>query len=531
MGRRMNRRELLAESLVVGGGLGARLAGADGQAVAHTPAGQESSHCFGIHVMDAQTGRGVPLVELRTVNNIRYYTDSAGYAAVEGTGLENKKTYFFVSSPGYEYPKDGFGYAGVALDLKPGASAIITIKRNNIAHRLYRITGEGIYRDSVMLGHPTPIRQPLLNGNVLGQDSVQAVIYRGKIHWIWGDTLQPAYPLGNFRSSGALSDVPGKGGLNPDVGINLRYFTDQKTGFCRAMCPLPDEPGGVVWLDGLTVIASKAGRELMVTRYGRYAGMTKLLDQGLALWDDQARIFRKYADFSSSETWRFPSGHPAVYRDGGVEYRLFCPQFGFPTARARADLAALADSDSYEGFTCLASGTAYRGVNSKMDRGPDGKIMWGWKRDTEPLDADQERKLLKAGLIKPHETHFQLTEAHTGQPLNIHGGSFFWNDYLKKWIMIAGQIGGTSLLGEIWFAQADAPTGPWTRAIKIATHPDYSFYNPTQHPFFDQQGGKIIYFEGTYSATFSGNAHPTPRYDYNQIMYGLDLSDPRLAGA
>ncbi|MFZ9033886.1 MAG: hypothetical protein ACO21J_08035 [Anaerohalosphaeraceae bacterium] len=55
------------------------------------------------------------------------------------------------------------------------------------------------------------------------------------------------------------------------------------------------------------------------------------------------------------------------------------------------------------------------------------------------------------------------------------------------------------------------------------THKSYSFYNPTQHPFFDEAGGQIIYFEGTYTAAFS-----TPRYEYNQIMYRLDLRDPRL---
>src|SRR5262249_10300175 len=53
-------------------------------------------------------------------------------------------------------------------------------------------------------------------------------------------------------------------------------------------------------------------------------------------------------------------------------------------------------------------------------------------------------------------------------------------------------------------------------------------YNPKQHPYFDQEGGRFIYFEGTYSHTFSGNEHPTPRYDYNQIMYRLDLADERL---
>ena len=61
------------------------------------------------------------------------------------------------------------------------------------------------------------------------------------------------------------------------------------------------------------------------------------------------------------------------------------------------------------------------------------------------------------------------------------------------------------------------------------THDKYSFYNPKQHPMFDKDGGRIIFFEGTYTTTFSGNNDPTPRYDYNQIMYQLDLSDPRLA--
>jgi hypothetical protein len=95
--------------------------------------------------------------------------------------------------------------------------------------------------------------------------------------------------------------------------------------------------------------------------------------------------------------------------------------------------------------------------------------------------------------------------------------------------MIVEESGGTSLLGEVWFAEADTPVGPWVYARKIVTHDKYSFYNPTQHAFFDQDGGRTIYFEGTYSDLFSGSPHKTPRYDYNQIMYRLRLDDPRLA--
>jgi len=38
----------------------------------------------------------------------------------------------------------------------------------------------------------------------------------------------------------------------------------------------------------------------------------------------------------------------------------------------------------------------------------------------------------------------------------------------------------------------------------------------------------VIYLEGSYVNTFSGNPHPTLYYEYNQIMYRLDLSNPRL---
>jgi hypothetical protein len=41
---------------------------------------------FGIHVVDEATGRGVPLVELRTVNDVALVTDSAGWIAFHEPG-------------------------------------------------------------------------------------------------------------------------------------------------------------------------------------------------------------------------------------------------------------------------------------------------------------------------------------------------------------------------------------------------------------------------------------------------------------
>jgi hypothetical protein len=141
---------------------------------------------FGVRVVDEQTGRGVPLVELQTVNHLTWVTDSGGWAAIHEPGLMGQQLFFFVRSHGYELAKDGFGYAGVRLQVAAGQRATVKIKRQNLAERLYRVTGEGIYRDSVLLGDPTPLAEPLGSGKVAGQDSVFGELYQNKIFWFWG---------------------------------------------------------------------------------------------------------------------------------------------------------------------------------------------------------------------------------------------------------------------------------------------------------------------------------------------------------
>ena len=39
------------------------------------------------------------------------------------------------------------------------------------------------------------------------------------------------------------------------------------------------------------------------------------------------------------------------------------------------------------------------------------------------------------------------------------------------------------------------------------------------------------FFEGTYTAEFADKPEPTPRYNYNQMLYRLDLDDPALGAA
>lgn len=119
-----------------------------------------------IRVVDEATGRGVPLVELETVNNICLVTDSAGNIAFHEPGLVGREVFFHVRSHGYEYPADGFGIRGVRLKVVSGSSITLKLRRRNIAERLYRITGGGIYRDTLLLGEKPPIAEPVLNADV-----------------------------------------------------------------------------------------------------------------------------------------------------------------------------------------------------------------------------------------------------------------------------------------------------------------------------------------------------------------------------
>jgi hypothetical protein len=483
----------------------------------------QPSNYFRIQVVDAATDRGVPLVKLTTTGNVRYYTDNNGLVAFFEPGLMYRRVFFSVQSSGYEFPKDGFGFAGKALDVQPGGSATLKLKRINIAERLYRVTGEGCYRDSVLLGEKPPVRRPLLNAQVMGQDSVQAARYRGKIFWFWGDTTRSGYPLGNFHSSGATSELPGHGGLDPSVGVDLTYFTN-RDGFCKPMAPMTDP--GMVWLDGLLTVRDKTGRERLLAHYSRMKSLGERLEHGLVIWNDKKEQFEKLVQFDNSDDWRCPQNHPVrVHADGRDYFYFLWPD---RAVRAPADLADLKNPSAYQAFTCLQIDSADGDSVTNVQRNAVGRLVWFWQTNLPPMSAGEERQLIHAGKMSEAEARFQLRDMDSGKVITIHTGTVYWNAFRKKWIMIGVQVGGTSYLGEVWYAEADSPVGPWKWAKKIATHDHYSFYGPAQHPFFDQDGGRLIYFEGSYASTFSGNNHPTPRYDYNQMMYRLDLADPRL---
>jgi hypothetical protein len=501
-------------------------------------AADPASAPFAIEVVDGQTGRGVPLVELTTTSGVTYVTDSAGLVAFNEPGLMNQRVFFSVKSHGYEFRKDGFGIRGVALEVKPGGSAQLKIQRLNIAERLYRVTGEGIYRDTVLLGRQPPISQPLLNAQVTGCDSVVSAAYRGKLYWFWGDTNQVAYFLGNYNVPGATSPLPHRsplapreeivsrnetttnGGIDPARGVDLEYFVGEQ-GFAKSVCKMPGD--GPTWIGGLAALPDAAGRERLLCGYVKGKAPLSVYRRGIAIWNDETSQFDRASDFEPGVPL-FPDGHPFRHREGDTDYVYFSSSA--PLVRVPASVEAYQDLAQYEAFTCLKPGSTLK--KPVIDRDESGRVRYAWIKGTPPVGSGEQVQFVRDGLIKEAEGLLQLREVTTGEPILAHRNSCTaWNEHRRKWTNIILQYYGTSLLGEIWYAEADSPVGPWVYATKIVTHDKYSFYNPKQHPLFSRDG-KHLYFEGTYTHTFSGNEHRTPRYDYNQLLYRLDLDDPRL---
>lgn len=471
---------------------------------------------FEIQVVDAATGRGVPLVELRPQNGQMVVTDSNGIVAFDQAALMNQSVSFGLQS---------YGYANAAQVLNPtsGGSAQIAIQRTNLAERLYRVTGTGIYQDSVSVGATVPIDHPLLNANVKGQDSVQTAIYKGQIYWFWGDTLYESGGLGNFRTSGARSQLPGQGGLDPSAGVNLNYFINSN-GWAKEMMPVSQS--GAMWIDGVFTVRDPDGVERLLAHNARFADLATNLESGLALFNDSTETFQRFLSYSLTAPIT-PQGHAFNHTVNGQDYIYFDQTY--PAVRVKANWNDVTHIANWEAYSPLKPNTRYDSNNPPFDRDAQGNIIFGWKQNTDPLSYEMLQDLVQHGYVTRDQMPFRLQDYETGRPIQMHRSSVYWNDFRQAWVMIGTEAWGDSLLGEVWFAEAPSPEGPWVNAVKVATHNrgtngDYSFYNPTSHPFFDQEGGRLIYFEGSYTDTFSGNSNPTPLYDYNQVMYRLDLA-------
>jgi hypothetical protein len=430
-----------------------------------------------LEVVEQGSGWPVPLVELRTTHQVRLVTDNAGVIALDLPELMGRETWFDVIGHGYEVPKDGFGMRGVRLTPEPGRTLRVEVRRTIVARRLGRLTGGGLFAESQKVG----LAMDWPESGVLGCDSVQNAVHAGRLFWLWGDTTLARYPLGIFDGTSATTPPRPLSSFKPPVELRLDYFADAE-GRPRPIARMPGE--GPTWVTGYLSLPDTGGTPRLVGSFFKIKPPLEAWQTGLCLWNETTSSFERLRvvwtrSDAAPKPPPFPEGHPVRWRDAaGKEWALFGNPL--PTLRCPATFEAWQDPATWEVLT--------------------------------PQD--------------------RLASAADGAPVKPHSGSIAWNPWRQRWVTVFMQaFGQPSAFGELWYAEADAPTGPWGPAVKILSHENYTFYNPRLHPEFTAGDSPILLFEGTYTMQFANKPAPTPRYDYNQVLYRLDLDDPALAPA
>jgi len=425
-------------------------------------------------VVEKETGWPVPLVELRTVNEVRFVSDNAGVIAFDLPEWMGVETWFEVRGQGYEVPKDGFGLRGVRLKPEPGQTLRVTVERRMIARRIGRLTGAGLFGESQRFGE----HLDWVDSGVAGCDSVRNAVHEGRLFWIWGDTSLPRYPLGLFHASAATTEPRPLTSFEPPLRLAYDYFTDAE----RRPRNVAEMPGdGPTWLDGMISLPDRDGKQHLVAAYTKIRPPLEPYRSGLCEWDSVTSRFKPLAliwqkSDGPAQPPPMPYGHAMLWKD--EEGRSWA-MFGDPFPKLR----------------CPATFEAYQKRET-------------WQTLTAPAT---------------------VPEAGSQTAIRPHRGTIAWNAHRKRWVTVfVREAGETSYLGEVYYAEADAPSGPWGPAIKVLWHDNYTFYNPCMHPDFTDPDSPVLLFEATYTRTFADKPEPTPRYDYNQVLYRLDLDDPRL---
>ena len=431
-----------------------------------------------IEVIDSENGWPVPLVELRTNHHVSFFTDNAGVVAFDLPELTGVETWFTVAADGYEVKADGFGYRGFRFVPEAGGKHIVKVDRTIIAKRLGRLTGAGLFAESQRLGEHLDWKE----SGILGSDSIQSAVHRGRLFWAWGDTIVPKNPLGLFHMSSATTPTSPLQSFEPPLKLALDYFRDADGKVRNVANVAPNDPGPT-WVGGYVSLSAADGGSRLVGHYAKIEPPLASYRTGLCVWNDGTENFESVRvlwdkEKDGDKEPASPVGHPAIWTDtDGKEWLLFGNPL--PTMRMPATYEAWLDPSQWE-----------------------------------VLEPQEKLESADGGKVKPHS------------------GSIAWNDYRKRWVTIFVEyFGKPSPLGEVWYAEADSPIGPWGTAVKVLSHQDYTFYNPRIHPSLTPEGSPILLFEGTYTELFSKAKKSTPRYDYNQILYRLDLDEAALAAA
>ena len=479
-----------------------------------------AANYFAIRVVDAATGRGVPQADLVMTDGTRYTTDSGGTVAFNRAGYLNTADTFVLESYGYALAS---GTRSFTVTPTLGGSTTVPLARTQVAQRMYRESGEDLYKQTVAVGGTSPVTTTNANPNlsnayVFGQDSGLTAVYKGKLYEFWGDTgVDTNYDgqdeLGNFRTTGGVMSLPANGGLDPAAGENISYFVDgnsrPKAMFPTASFGLSDK---LFWASSPIVTHDAGGAERMVIAYAAVDGSGAATDKGFGVWNDSTQQFDKIASFPT--TAPVAPGQNATHATfDGLDYWVIPNGNSF--IRVRDTYADVTNINSYQVYTPLKPGTTFTTTNAFGGNtitaanintdAATGKVVWTWAANTTPINGVIYADLANRGLVPWAQNPFAFADADSSGHVAFSTSAVSYNDYLKAWTFIGQQSFGSSFIGEVWYATAPTVTGPWALARKVQTdartngvNDPYTFYNLIQHPYYDANS-PYLYYSGTYT--------------------------------
>lgn len=489
---------------------------------------------------------GIPLVLFRTAGNyISLFTDSAGNAAFNEPGLMDGPLFFNVLADGYEIdpspsveiyelPYD----SGVVLNVSKYGSAKVLMRRTQMAARLYRLTGSGLYRDSVLTNASGDIPDSIISScreviddvGVLGQDTVMTGTYKGKVFWFFGDTTCQRSARQNncedygMYTVGATSCVPqsnGKCKANEPPG--LKYFSSQEGGFLHVKPMAPDiapyEQN--TWIAAVMVFTNSNGEEVMYSNYmknpgdGENAGS---IQSGMAKWNDALEVFEATSSWpldiaflNGVHTMQLlgedVNADGYVYMSGGL--------------RVLATEETVIEYTSYQQYNLDTHMWEYLYAGL-------GRLGEGNSTTAKHVGATTRK-------IKLHLTSLL--------PSSWSVASVEWSEYVGMYVV----LGNGGMHGGIYLAVGPRVTGPWSKGVLVASHntSGTSCYNQVLLPHLFRDNGRYIQFACTFTAMWSDTdnefsdsswstclfgmndgancANTVPRYEYNNLVYEVDV--------
>lgn len=476
---------------------------------------------FLIRISDAETGRGVPLVELELENGLKLVSDNDGNIALNSPDLFGHRARLRICGQGYSTGKTDFwGQESISAVIEPGQTMQVKLQRKFAAQRLYRITGAARFNHTLLAGKtPSFLPGARLWGKVIGQDSLICLPWQNRLWHFYGDTL--SLSSFNFSASCATAPMPDSGKYDPEIGVPLEYIVDAD-GFAAKMIETGKK--GFTWIEYVLPV-KLARHETLIAKYVQHATLDLVEEAGFAIFN------RNKGKFSIVKRWQgntpHKCTHPYPVALAGKEGYLL-----FPWRICGTSINEIMSEDQHLTFTCLepaTPGSRQQTINFahkafRVRRNANGQVIYHWQKAGVPADSQVEKKMLHDGLLKPSELLFAPVSLDDGQRIFSFNGSIVYSHFKKRWIM----INQGHKAGDIVYAEADTPTGPWAFARQISGLDNYNLYNPILHPWFFKENGRIVFFEGTYTNYFSASPGKTPEVDYNQVMYKLDTEQEQM---